>query len=304
MKIVLGTRGSKLALTQSNWVKSCLESHGHEVTLQIIQTQGDLHRDVAFENLGAAGVFVRSLEQALLRGEVDLAVHSYKDLPSDSPAGLVVAAIPERRDPADVLLVHQDALDEGAEGPLPLRSGARVGTAAARRRALLLDVRPDLQVGMLRGNVPTRIRKLRDGKHDAIVLAAAGLDRLAHELSDVRSGLVELRLDTELFVPAPSQGALALQVRRDDPAEAAVGALDDAEVRRCVRAERSLLEKMDAGCHVPFGAWCRPDGSDTNSCLRLDAIFGDPGDERGLRRASATGDDAEVLAQELRARLL
>ena len=140
MKLRLGTRGSKLALTQSNWVKSQLEAHGHEVTLEIIQTQGDLHRDVAFENLGAAGVFVRSLEQALLRGEVDLAVHSYKDLPSDSPEGLVVAAIPERRDPADVLLVRQDALDESADGPLPLASrragGDRRGPAprAAARR--------------------------------------------------------------------------------------------------------------------------------------------------------------------------
>lgn len=295
----LGTRGSKLALTQSNWVKSQLEAEGHEVVVQIIQTQGDLNRDVAFENLGAAGVFVRSLEQALLRGEVDLAVHSYKDLPSDSPEGLVVAAIPERRDPADVLLVRADAVDEGEEGPLPLRKGARVGTAAARRRALLLDVRPDLQVGMLRGNVPTRIRKLQDGEHDAIVLAAAGLDRLAHELVDERGGLVELRLDTELFVPAPSQGALALQVRRDDPAEAAVGALDDVAVRRCVQAERRLLEKMNAGCHVPFGAWCRPVDGSESAGLRMDAVFGKPSEARGLRRASGEGNDPDELAAEL-----
>lgn len=302
ISIRLGTRGSKLALTQSNGVKSRLEALGHEVTLQIIETQGDLHRDVAFENLGAAGVFVRSLEQALLRGEVDLAVHSYKDLPSDSPEGLVVAAIPERRDPADVLLVRADAVDDAADGPLPLRRGARVGTAAARRRALLRHVRPDLEVGMLRGNVPTRIRKLRDGEHHAIVLAAAGLDRLSHELVDARDGLRELRLDTELFVPAPSQGALALQVRRDDPAEAAVAALDDAAVRRCVQAERNLLERMDAGCHVPFGAWCRPAdeaASHGGGLLHMDAIFGDPADPEGLRRASGEGTDPEELARRL-----
>ncbi|MDA8016812.1 MAG: hydroxymethylbilane synthase [Thermoanaerobaculia bacterium] len=295
MKLRLGTRGSRLALAQSNGIKSRLEALGHEVVLQVIQTQGDLHRDVAFENLGAAGIFVRSLEQALVRGEVDLAVHSYKDLPSDSPSELTVAAVPERRDPADLLLVRADAVDRSAPGPLPLFRGARVGTAAARRRALLLDMRPDLEVGTLRGNVPTRLRKLQDGEHDAIVLAAAGIDRLAQDLDGERSGLLELRLDPERFVPAPSQGALALQVRRDDPAASAVAVLNDADVYRCVQAERLLLERMDAGCHVAFGAWCRS----TEEGLRMNAIFGGREMQRGLRRASGLGCDPERLAREV-----
>lgn len=300
--LVLGTRGSQLALTQSNWVKSGLEALGHTVELRIIQTQGDLDRDSAFENLGAAGVFVRSLEQALLRGEVDLAVHSYKDLPSESPPDLMVAAVPERRDPADVLLSRAEVLDESAAGLLPLREGARVGTAAARRKALLRELRPDLRLGILRGNVPTRIRKLLDGEHDAIVLAAAGLDRLAGETADLRRELAEIRLDPEVFVPAPSQGALALQVRRGDPAEAAVGDLDDADVRRSVHAERRLLELMQGGCHVPFGAWCRPAAED--GVLRMDAIFGDPDDPSApLRRARGRSADAESLAGELSERL-
>ncbi len=178
MNLRLGTRGSALALVQAGRVARRLQELGHATVTTVISTAGDRAADRAFADVGAFGVFVRDLEGALLDGRIDLAVHSYKDLPSISPAALMVAAVPERADAADVLLVRREALAEWGDG-LPLRAGARVGTSAARRHALLRAIRPDLKIGLLRGNVPTRVAALTSGQFDAIVLAAAGLDRLA-----------------------------------------------------------------------------------------------------------------------------
>ena len=178
MKLRIGTRGSALALAQSGEVAARLRAHGHEAELVVVSTTGDRVTDRAFADVGAFGVFVRELEVALLDGTIDAAVHSYKDVPSRMPLGLVIAAVPERIDAADLLLVRRDAL-RPERGALPVTLGARVGPSATRRRALLLDERPDLVPGLLRGNVPTRVRMLTDGKFDAIVLAAAGLARLA-----------------------------------------------------------------------------------------------------------------------------
>lgn len=306
MKIRLGTRGSQLARAQSGMVGRRLEDAGHEVETIVVETTGDRDRDSAFSALGAPGVFVREIERALLEERIDLAVHSYKDLPSDSPEGLVIAAVPERRDPADVLVVRPDVVDRDAEGLLPLPRGARVGTGAARRQAILHDLRPDLEVGLLRGNVPTRLEKLRDGEHDAILLAAAGLQRLDDVTAEIRRELVEVRLDTAIFVPAPSQGALALQVHESDlDARRAVGALDDAVAHHSVRAERRLLKLVEGGCHIPFGAWCRADQDDASlpsepgdemPLLRMTGVFGVEGT---LRRAEHTGRDPMALADEL-----
>src|SRR5512135_1713129 len=177
MRLRIGTRESALARAQAGDVARRLQAAGHETETIVIATTGDRVVDRAFGQVGSFGVFVREIESALREGRVDLAVHSYKDLPSRSPEGLVIAAVPERLDPADVLLARPEVAEFGAAG-IPLRQGTTVGTAAARRQALLAEARPDLAVGLLRGNVPTRVRALVDGRFGAIVLAAAGLARL------------------------------------------------------------------------------------------------------------------------------
>lgn len=255
----LGTRGSELARTQSGTVAAALERLGLAVELVVIKTAGDRNTTGAFGSIGPQGVFVREIEQALVERRIELAVHSFKDLPTKSPAELTVAAVPARVDPADLLLVRRDALDESAGGWLPLKRGARVGTASARRRAWLMHFRPDVAVEPLRGNVPTRLRRLEQGDFDAILLAAAGIERLdaAARLGDARSSVAVLRLDPERFVPAPAQGALAVQCRRDDRRVLeALAELDDAPSRAAVTAERDALARAEGGCDVAFGAYC------------------------------------------------
>lgn len=264
MRIRVGTRGSRLARIQSEWVAARLRAAGHEPEMVIVRTTGDRVQDRAFAEVGSPGLFVAEIERALLEERIDCAVHSYKDVPSASPPELVIAAVPERVDPADRLLAREEALVPGGTGLDRLAQAARLGTASARRQALVRSERPDIRIELLRGNLPTRVRQVQDGHYDAILLAAAGLDRLDRAaeadpgLALPRDGLVELRLDPERFVPAPSQGALAVQVRRaDEAAVAAVDALDDRAAHAAVRAERALLERVQGGCTVPFGAWCR-----------------------------------------------
>lgn len=295
MKLRIGTRGSALALAQSNDVANRLRTFGHQVDLVIVSTTGDRVTDRAFADVGSFGVFVRELETALLDGSVDVAVHSYKDVPSRMPPELVIAAVPERVDAADVLLVRRTVI-AAPRGGLPLAEGARVGTSATRRRALLREARPDLALELLRGNVPTRVQALRDGRFDAIVLAAAGLTRLARAGGEHRLALgddiVTIRLDPATFVPAPSQGAIAVQVRKGDAnVRRAVGALDDADCRRELEAERTALFLAEGGCTLPFGAWCRsaPDGS-----LTLSTALGL--DDGTVARSVVTGTDPESIA--------
>lgn len=294
MNLRIGTRGSALARVQAADVARRLEAAGHATSTEMIATAGDRIGDRAFADVGSFGVFVREIEGALLEGRVDLAVHSYKDLPSHGPEELVVAAVPERLDAADVLLVRQDSAAPGEF--LPVRRGATVGTSAARRHALLRHLRPDLAVEMLRGNVPTRLRALADGRCDAIVIAAAGLERLARSAPDGRplvgDDVVTTRLDPATFVPAPAQGAIAVQVRRDDAAvRAAVVALDDPRTARALQAERAVLARAEGGCEVPFGAWCSADGTGS---LALVAVLGRDGG--ALARAQATDSDPDALA--------
>jgi len=297
VKLRIGTRGSALALAQANDVARRLTVAGHDPVITIISTEGDRVTDRSFIEVGAFGVFVREIEAALLAGEVDVAVHSYKDLPSKGPDGLMIGAVPERVDVADLLLVRRDALAPERNG-LPLADGARVGTSATRRRALLLAARPDLQVGLLRGNVPTRVRALTEGRFDAIVLAAAGLSRLARVEGPDRltlpADVATCRLDPQVFVPAPSQGAIALQVRRDDTAtRAAVAALDDAMCRRTLLAERTALALADGGCTLPFGAWCS--AGDAGALTLTTALGLDDGT---VARSTAHGSDPEAVAAE------
>ena len=209
----IATRKSDLALWQANWVKGRLETLGASAELVLIETQGDRTQadGVPFRLMPGQGFFTKAVQDAVFDGRADVAVHSHKDLPSARMDGLELAAVSEREDPRDVLLVRPAAFDPSAS-PLPLKDGVVVGTSAARRRAQLTHLRPDLRVSELRGNVPTRVRKLREGGYDAIVLAAAGLARLELELS----GLEAVWLEPTLFVPAPAQGALALEIREGD----------------------------------------------------------------------------------------
>ena len=296
MKLRIGTRGSALARAQAANVARLLEAHGHSTEITIISTEGDRVTDRGFTDVGAFGIFVREIEAALLDGHVDLAVHSYKDLPSRSPDELMIAAVPERLDAADVLLTRADA-SAAERSTLPLRDGARVGTSAARRQALLRSLRPDLDVGMLRGNVPTRVRALSEGRFDAIVLAAAGLARLERaadvEALLVPGDIVRTRLDPATFVPAPAQGAIAVQVRAHGSAvRDAVAAIDDARTARTLRAERAALAFADGGCTLPFGAWCEtlPTGA-----LRLIVALGRS--DGTVTRAEVTGDDPDAVAE-------
>lgn len=264
-KLKLGTRGSDLARTQSSTVAANVAAAGFSVELEIIRTSGDNNQTALFGSIGAQGVFVREIEQALVEGRVDFAVHSFKDLPTTSPAELVVAAVPQRVDPADLLLVRREALAGGTSDWLPLKAGARVGTASARRRVWLKHFRPDLVIEPLRGNVPTRVRKLLEGQYDAIVLAAAGVDRLQAEqrLGHDLESIAVLRLDPTRFVPAPAQGALAVQCRRDDALVlAALRTIDDAPSHAAVTAERDALARAEGGCDVAFGAHCMSMGGE------------------------------------------
>jgi hydroxymethylbilane synthase len=258
-KLRLGTRGSELARTQSRTVAAALERLGFEVELTIIKTSGDQNTTSMFASIGPQGVFVREIEQALVERRIELAVHSFKDLPTKSPPELVIAAVPARVDPADLLLVRRDALNGTADDWLPLKAGARVGTASARRRAWLAHFRPELVIEPLRGNVPTRVRRLEQGDFDAIVLAAAGVERLQAEqhLRSALAGVTVLRLDPRRFVPAPAQGALAVQCRSDDARVLAVlDSIDDAPSRAAVTAERDALARAEGGCDVAFGSYC------------------------------------------------
>ena len=258
-KLRLGTRGSELARTQSGTMAAALERLGVAVELTIIKTSGDQNTTSTFASIGPQGVFVREIEQALVERRIELAVHSFKDLPTKSPPELVIAAVPARVDPADLLLVRRDALAGAADDWLPLKTGARVGTASARRRAWLKHFRPDLVVEPLRGNVPTRVRRLEEGRFDAIVLAAAGVERLQAEqrLGSALADVAVLKLDPKRFVPAPAQGALAVQCRLDDARVLeALAAIDDAPSRAAVTAERDALARAEGGCDVAFGAYC------------------------------------------------
>ncbi len=301
VRIRVGTRGSRLARNQTARVTSRLEAAGHQVEVHAFKTAGDLKQDLPFHAVGPPGVFAREIERALADGEIDAAVHSYKDLPTADPEGLIVAAVPERLDAADCLLINADRVADG-DGLIPLSPGACVGTSSARRAALLRDLRPDVVTEPIRGNLPTRIAKLheRSGRYDAILLAAAGLERLRDnpEPGDDPRRVVRLRLDPEMFVPAPAQGALAVQVRDGDPVRAVIEALDDPAHRREIEVERLLLARVEGGCRVAAGAWCRGLG---DGQLALTAVLEVDGH---LRRATARDSNGERLARTVARKLL
>ena len=244
----LGTRGSRLALWQAGWVKAALAKAGVAAELVIIRTRGDAEVDRPLHEFEGKGFFTKEIEEALRDGRIDVAVHSLKDLPTTLPAGLMLAAVPKRADPAEALVTR----DAGITSIAGLAAGTKVGTSSLRRVAQIRYLRADLEIVPLRGNVPTRVRKVKEGRDglDAALLAGAGLERL--ELA----GQIAARLDPLDVMPAPGQGALGLEVRADDrKARGALAPLEDAASACQVAAERGLLAALEGGCQAPVAAW-------------------------------------------------
>ncbi len=283
--IVIGSRGSQLALWQARHIAGCLQKLGVETRLEIIKTTGDKITDVPLAQVGGKGLFTKEIEDALLAGAIDLAVHSLKDMPTGLPAGLTLAAIPEREDPRDALIGKPLA---------ELGAGAKVGTSSLRRAAQLHALGRGLVTENLRGNVDTRLRKLDEGHYDAIVLAAAGLRRLgwAERIREL--------IDVEVMCPAAGQGALAIETRDDGGAGHTIASrLNHAATNAAVTAERSLLATLEGGCQVPIGAHAKFD----SDVLHLLAVVASPDGAR-VMRARATGRDAVALGRELGERML
>lgn len=249
--VVIGSRGSDLALWQANHVKAQLENIGCTVEIKIIVTQGDAIQHLSFDKLEGKGFFTKEIEKELLEGNIDLAVHSHKDLETNPPAGLMIACVSEREDPADLLLVAKSSVDTSKEWNL--KENAIVGTSSARRKSQVMRFRPDVEIKDLRGNVPTRIQKLRDGGYDAILLAKAGVDRLKIDLSEFEVVV----MNPKSFVPAPAQGVLGLQIREGDTTLFDVlQKLNHTEVQRRIGVERKVLNLMEGGCQLPLGVYC------------------------------------------------
>ena len=251
-RLTIGTRGSDLALWQANFIKDKLAEIGVEADLKIIKTQGDKILNLRLDKLEGKGFFTKELEEELLVGTIDIAVHSHKDLPTVHPAGLTIAAVTEREDPSELLLILKDCVDVTQK--LSLKTGAMVGTSSNRRKAQLLALRSDLNIEDLRGNVPTRIGKLRDEDYDAIMIAKAGVNRLAIDLSEFH---VEV-IDPVEIVPAPAQGALAIQIRDNDTELAALlQQIHHTETAEEIAVERKVLNLFEGGCHMPLGCYCK-----------------------------------------------
>ncbi len=247
MKIRIGTRGSELALWQAEYISGLIGKDKTEIV--IIKTKGDKIQNVSFDKIEGKGFFTKEIEDALLDNRIDLAVHSLKDLPTEGVPGLTVAAIPEREDPSDMLLINKDAFSPS--NSLHLRNGATVGTGSVRRLAQLMNVCPDIEVRPLRGNINTRVQKLRDGHYDAIVLAYAGIKRIGLDIQEFKGHV----LPHETLVPSPAQGAIGLQARMDDRQTLrTVEPLNHHGTVLTVKAERSFLKHFGGGCHTPLGA--------------------------------------------------
>jgi len=271
--IKIGTRGSPLALVQAQSVAAPLRALGADVEIVPVRTEGDRRLEIQLAAIGGKGLFVKEIEEMLLAGALDCAVHSLKDLPAEIPAGLALAAFPEREDPRDVLVTREPHRFED------LRAGARLGTGSPRRRALALALRPDLIFEPVRGNVDTRLKKLASEGWDGVLLAAAGLKRLGLGPAHLQP------LDPEAFVPAVGQGVLAVEARADDRRMLSLlERLDHAPTRACALAERACLGRLGASCNSPVAAHAVLDGSS----LRMTALVASE-DGRKVLRASAVG---------------
>jgi hydroxymethylbilane synthase len=287
----IGTRGSALALWQARSIgEALLRDAGVESQPVIVKTSGDKFQQTSFSRIGGKGVFIKELEDALIERRVDIAVHSMKDVPTEVPAGLVIAAICKREDVRDALLSSTEA----SLHQLP--PGARVGTSSLRRQSQLLHARRDLRILELRGNVDTRIGKLKRGDYDAIVLAKAGLDRLG------LSGHITEVLSTGISLPAAGQGAIGIEARTDDAETLGIlAALNDPETRAGVEAERAALAGLEGGCQVSIGAWGRVEGGQ----LVLEvAVLSPDGAQRICEKSSGAAEEAQAIGRRVAAKLL
>jgi len=292
-KIIIGSRGSDLALWQANHITNEIRTKcGCDVSLNIIKTTGDKIDNISFDKMVGKGFFTKELEEALLNKEIDLAVHSLKDLMTEQPDGLTVGAVGYRADRRELLLVRPESFVEGSV--LPVKEKGTIGTSSARRKCQIIDLNPSLEITDLRGNVPTRIRKLREKQYDAIIIAKAGVDRLELDLGDLK----QIPLDPEVFLPAPAQGILGLQICEDNHDVAShLKKLDSDHARMEVKLERGLLAKFDAGCTLPLGVYSEI----KKDSLRLLAVLGQQtGDQwTGLRRVDLTHSDPVILVDQV-----
>ena len=254
--IIIGSRGSELALWQANYIQLELKRIGINAVIEIIKTKGDQIQDIGFDKMEGKGFFTKEIEEALLNSQIDIAVHSHKDLETTSPEGLTIAAVSYRENPIDLLVIRKEKTDQ--KQVYNLKTNAIVGTSSARRKSILHAFRNDLQLKDLRGNVPTRISKLREGLYDAILIAKAGIQRLEIDLSEFH---VE-ELDPRSFIPAPAQGVLALQVRSiDKELIQALQKLNHPQVEKTIQVERKILQGLAGGCQLPMGAYCIEENS-------------------------------------------
>jgi hydroxymethylbilane synthase len=290
--LIVGTRGSQLAIWQAEWVQRQIKAMAPElsVNLKRIQTSGDKIQDVPLAKIGGKGLFVKEIEEALLRRDIDLAVHSMKDVPSLLPEGLEIICVPEREDPRDALIARNGHRLE----QLPV--GGRVGTSSLRRQAQLLHVRPDLKIAMLRGNVDTRLRKVRENHFDAIILAASGLKRLGWEQE------VTEYLSVDVSLPAIGQGSLGLEGRKDDEfVRDLVARFEHRPTRIAVTAERALLTRLEGGCQVPLAGYATLQGG----TLTLDGLVVSPDGKRYIRQTlSGPAEEAATIGTTLAELLL
>jgi hydroxymethylbilane synthase len=286
---IIGSRGSDLALWQANHVKDLLGGHSE---ILVIKTRGDRIQHLSLDKVEGKGFFTKEIEDSLQSQTIDVAVHSYKDLPTEQPPGLIIAGVPPRAPVADVLVRRKTADSQDHKWNLP--EGAQIGTSSIRRKAQLLSIRPDLKMVDIRGNVPTRFNKVLSGELDAVVLAEAGLSRLGYFNPNhpCHEGVVLERLDIADACPAPAQGALAIQVRADDEAtRSIVERLTCHTTAQAVEAERWLLRYFGGGCHLPLGAFC----TQHQEQLELQATVTSPDGETRIR-ASASGTSPEEIA--------
>jgi len=296
-KLTIGTRGSDLALYQANFIRDILAGeHGCEVEVKIIKTTGDKIDTVSFDKTEGKGFFPKELEEALLAGEIDLAVHSLKDLMTTQPDGLKLGAVGYRADRREMLLVNRESYT--GEGILPVKPGGVVGTSSNRRKCQIAHLNPSLKMADLRGNVPTRIRKLREGQYDAIMLAAAGVTRLGLDISDLEPVL----LDPEKFLPAPAQGILGVQIRSGDArVENVVAKLGDRTAAVEASLERGLLSRFEQGCSLPLGVYSQVTGDE----FKLKAVLGRTDGEQwsGLAECEKTGAEVDSVVDGIFERL-
>lgn len=274
---------------QANFVQAQLKEIGVESEIKIIKTQGDKIQHLSLDKLEGKGFFTKEIEEALLNKEADLAVHSHKDLPTESPEGLVVAAVSYRENPGELLIIRKESTDNKKK--FHLKANAIVGTSSARRKTQLLAYRPDIQLKDIRGNVPTRVEKLRNGEFDAILLAAAGVERLNIDLSEFH---VERPTPTE-FIPSPAQGVLALQTREEDhELIAALQKIHHADVQECIAVERKILNLFKGGCQMPLGAYCEKEEDTFRVWTVMSTEWNTP-----LRTLYNESNDPNVLPQRI-----